>query len=70
MPFSRLRQPRDAASPLSLTLQIWVRDEIGDCYRVTWKPVTGVVTHTCPGTFWRPFRNSRLPSKLVYCDYF
>jgi hypothetical protein len=55
---------------LSLTLQIWVCDEIGGCYWVTWKSGTGVVTYTCPGSFWSPFRNSRLPSKIVYCEYF
>jgi hypothetical protein len=29
----------------------------------------GNVSHTCPGTFYAPFRSSRLRSKIVYCTY-
>jgi hypothetical protein len=60
----------NAPQPLSLSLQIWVCDEDGDCYWVTWKSGVGVVTYTCPGTFWSPFRSSRLPSKVVHCHYY
>jgi hypothetical protein len=59
----------DVPQPLSLSLQMWVCDEDGDCYWITWKSGTGVVTYTCPGTYWSPFRSSRLPSKVVYCEY-
>lgn len=52
---------------LSLSLQLDVCDEFG-CAWVTWKSGTGVVTYTCPGTFFGAFRNSRLPSRIVYCD--
>jgi hypothetical protein len=55
---------------LSLTLQIYVCDEFGGgCFWATWKSGSGVVSYTCPGTFYAAFRNSRLPNKIVYCDY-
>jgi hypothetical protein len=60
----------DAPQALSLSLQIHVCDEDGDCYWANWKSGTGVVTYTCPGNFWSPFRNSRLPSKVVHCTYY
>ena len=61
----------DVPQNLSVTLQINVCDEFGGgCSWVTWKSGYGVVSYTCPGTFWAKFRSSRLPNKIVYCDYY
>ena len=61
----------DVPQSLSLTLQIYVCDEFGGgCFWATWISGSGVISYTCPGTFFAKFRNSRLPNKIVTCDYF
>jgi hypothetical protein len=54
---------------MSLALEIYVCDEFG-CMWATWKTGIGNVSYTCPGTFYAPFRSTRLKSKIVYCNYF
>jgi hypothetical protein len=53
----------------SISLEIQVCDQFG-CGWATWKSGVGNVSYTCPGTFYAPFRSSRLRSKIVYCTYF
>jgi hypothetical protein len=56
---------------LTLTLEIQVCNEWdGSCTWAPWKSGIGNVSYTCPGTFWAPFRSSRLKSKIVHCSYF
>ena len=64
------RDKRPAVTALDgISLEIQVCDQFG-CGWATWTSGVGNVSYTCPGTFYAPFRSSRLRSKIVYCTYF